>query len=194
MRIEVAPPATTAKTITQRFVSCADGEDWAKRDTSAPADPPAPNVKNAIIFCNRKRDVAVLHKSLVEAWLLCRRAAWRHGPDARAWRRSTTSATGESCCLPRPTSPRAVSTFPTSATSSISTCRISADDYVHRIGRTGRAGREGFTAMIVTPKEMKGLRAIELLCKAKIEWIDGEPSTENLRRRTLASAASARAG
>ena len=34
--------------------------------------------------------------------------------------------------------------------------------------------------MIVTPKEMKGLRAIESLCKAKIEWIDGEPSTENL--------------
>ena len=36
---------------------------------------------------------------------------------------------------------------------------ISPEDYVHRIGRTGRAGREGFTAMIVTPKEMKGLRA-----------------------------------
>ncbi len=34
--------------------------------------------------------------------------------------------------------------------------------------------------MIVTPKEMKSLRAIESLCKAKIEWIDGEPSTENL--------------
>ncbi len=57
---------------------------------------------------------------------------------------------------------------------------ISPEDYVHRIGRTGRAGREGYTAMIVTPKEMKGLRAIESLCKAKIEWIDGEPSTENL--------------
>jgi superfamily II DNA/RNA helicase len=57
---------------------------------------------------------------------------------------------------------------------------ISPEDYVHRIGRTGRAGREGFAAMIVTPKEMKGVRAIEALCKAKIEWIDGEPSTENL--------------
>jgi len=51
---------------------------------------------------------------------------------------------------------------------------------VHRIGRTGRAGREGFAGMIVTPKEMKGLRAIELLCKTKIDWIDGEPSIENL--------------
>ena len=57
---------------------------------------------------------------------------------------------------------------------------ISPEDYVHRIGRTGRAGREGYTAMIVTPKEMKSLKAIESLCKAKIEWLDGEPSTENL--------------
>src|SRR5262249_34848563 len=57
---------------------------------------------------------------------------------------------------------------------------VSPEDYVHRIGRTGRAGREGYAAMIVTPKEMKALKAIETLCKAKIEWIDGEPSTENL--------------
>ncbi len=57
---------------------------------------------------------------------------------------------------------------------------ISPEDYVHRIGRTGRAGREGYTAMIVTPKEMKAVKAIETLCKAKIEWMDGEPSTENL--------------
>jgi hypothetical protein len=34
--------------------------------------------------------------------------------------------------------------------------------------------------MIVTPKEMKALAAIEALVKMKIEWIDGEPSTENL--------------
>ena len=48
------------------------------------------------------------------------------------------------------------------------------------IGRTGRAGREGYAATIVTPKEMKAIKAIETLCKAKIDWIGGEPSTENL--------------
>ena len=57
---------------------------------------------------------------------------------------------------------------------------ISPEDYVHRVGRTGRAGRDGFAAMIVTPKDMKALAAIEALTKTKIEWIDGEPSTENL--------------
>ncbi|MGO9362477.1 MAG: helicase-related protein, partial [Rhodomicrobium sp.] len=57
---------------------------------------------------------------------------------------------------------------------------ISPEDYVHRIGRTARAGREGYAAMIVTPKEMKSLKAIETLIKTKIDWIDGEPSTENL--------------
>ena len=58
---------------------------------------------------------------------------------------------------------------------------ISPEDYVHRVGRTGRAGREGFAAMIVTPSDIEGVRAIEKLCREKIEWIDGEPSADLLQ-------------
>src|SRR3990172_2842636 len=58
VRIEVARPATAAKTITQRFRYCEAGEDWAKRemlrDILRTLD-----VKNAIIFSNYKRDVAI---------------------------------------------------------------------------------------------------------------------------------------
>ena len=64
-RIEVAKPATTAKTITQHFVYSPNGEDWAKREVLRELIRNG-NVKNAIIFCNRKRDVAVLHKSLTK--------------------------------------------------------------------------------------------------------------------------------
>ena len=100
--------------------------------------------------------------------------------SASAWRRSKPSARAKSPILPPPTSPRAASTFPEVSHVFNFDVPIAPEDYVHRIGRTGRAGREGYTAMIVTPKEMRALKAIELLCKAKIEWIDGEPSTENL--------------
>ncbi|HEY8212749.1 MAG TPA: DEAD/DEAH box helicase, partial [Methylocystis sp.] len=65
VRVEVAKPATTAKTITQRFSYCADSEDWAKRDMLRSMIG-SENVKNAIIFCNRKRDVAILLKSLLK--------------------------------------------------------------------------------------------------------------------------------
>jgi superfamily II DNA/RNA helicase len=50
---------------------------------------------------------------------------------------------------------------------------IHPEDYVHRIGRTGRAGREGFAAMLVTPRDFKALKAIEKLLRQEIPWIDG---------------------
>ena len=64
IRIEVAKPATTAKTITQKFCFCPDDEDWAKREQLRELIRAQSELQNAIIFCNRKRDVAVLHKSL----------------------------------------------------------------------------------------------------------------------------------
>jgi superfamily II DNA/RNA helicase len=50
---------------------------------------------------------------------------------------------------------------------------IHPEDYVHRIGRTGRAGRGGYAAMLVTPKDIKALKAIEKLLRQEIPWIDG---------------------
>jgi superfamily II DNA/RNA helicase len=50
---------------------------------------------------------------------------------------------------------------------------IHAEDYVHRIGRTGRAGREGFSFTLVSSPELKYLKAIEQLIKRQIEWADG---------------------
>src|SRR5215475_7749174 len=61
-RIEVARAATTAATISQSLVASAGGP--AKRETLRRLIRDADDFKNAIIFCNRKRDVAILHKSL----------------------------------------------------------------------------------------------------------------------------------
>ena len=43
-----------------------------------------------------------------------------------------------------------------------------AEDYVHRIGRTGRAGKGGFAITFVTPENEAELRAIERLVKREI--------------------------
>lgn len=45
------------------------------------------------------------------------------------------------------------------------------EDYVHRIGRTGRAGAEGQAVSLVSPDESKQLRAIERLLKRNIERV-----------------------
>lgn len=56
------------------------------------------------------------------------------------------------------------------------------DSYVHRIGRTGRAGKSGIAVTFVTPREMDHLRQIERVTKRKIE------------RRPLPSVAEAKVG
>ena len=136
-------------------------------------------VKNAIIFCNRKRDVAVLHKSLIKHGF---NAAALHGDLDQRQRMATLEAfrKGEITFLAASDVAARGLDIPEVSHIFNFDVPVSPEDYVHRIGRTGRAGCAGYAAMIVTPKEMKGLRAIENLCKAKIEWLDGEPSTDNL--------------
>ena len=121
VRIEVARAATTASTIRQALVASHGHAD--KRETLRQLIRNAENLKNAIVFCNRKRDVAILHRSLREAWLPGRRAAWRHGPArphglARGLQELATLHFSSAR-----TSRRAASTFRTSAMSSTSTCR-----------------------------------------------------------------------
>src|SRR5262249_43589495 len=62
-RVEGSQPATAATTVSQSLVA-AGREPVDKRATLRALIRGATDFKNAIIFCNRKRDVAVLHRSL----------------------------------------------------------------------------------------------------------------------------------
>jgi ATP-dependent RNA helicase DeaD len=60
----------------------------------------------------------------------------------------------------------------------------SAEVYVHRIGRTGRAGREGSAITILDPREQRLLRSIEQHTKAKVTVVP-VPTVADLRARRL---------
>ena len=72
-----------------------------------------------------------------------------------------------------------------------------SDDYVHRIGRTGRAGKEGRSLTLVTPDDVKQLKDIEKMLGAPVTWIGDAPSEEDMAggsKRRAAAASGAEAG
>ena len=151
VRIEVSKPATTAATISQRFVFCPNGEDWAKREVLRELIRNG-NIKNAIIFCNRKRDVAVLHKSLAKHGF---NAGALHGDMEQSSRTETLDKFRNDEIMLLAASDVAARGLDIPDVSHIFNFDLpwAADDYVHRIGRTGRAGREGQSVSLVSPDD-----------------------------------------
>ncbi|MBS0270796.1 MAG: DEAD/DEAH box helicase, partial [Proteobacteria bacterium] len=174
-RIEVAKPATTAKTITQNFVYCPNGEDWAKREVLRDLIR-GNNVKNAIIFCNRKRDVAVLHKSLTKHGF---NAGALHGDMDQASRMETLDKFRAGEIMLLAASDVAARGLDIPEVSHVFNFDLpwAADDYVHRIGRTGRAGHEGHAISLVSPDDLKLCKDIEKVTAEAPVWL-GDPPTE----------------
>mgnify|MGYP000592656304 CR=1 FL=1 len=61
-----------------------------------------------------------------------------------------------------------------------------SETYVHRIGRTGRAGKEGVAISICEPEENADIRAIEKLINMKIEIIKDNPFPQTTKPMTAA--------
>jgi superfamily II DNA/RNA helicase len=168
VRIEVARAASTAATITQRLVATGP-EPHEKRDTLRRLIRDAQDFKNAIIFCNRKREVAVLHRSLLNHGF---NAAALHGDlDQRARTAALDGfRNGETALLVA--SDVAARGLDIPAVSHVINYDVPhhAEDYVHRIGRTGRAGLSGTAFTLVGPGDEKSLGAIRKLIQQEIEW------------------------
>lgn len=172
-RIEVAPPSSTAKTITQNLIA-SGGKPWEKRATLRSLIQEAKDLQNAIVFCNRKRDVATLFRSLNKHGF---NAGALHGDMDQTSRMATLDGfkAGELNILVASDVAARGLDIPTVSHVFNFDVPTHAEDYVHRIGRTGRAGREGMAISIVTKGDMKYIDAIEKLTGDGIKWL-GEKS------------------
>ena len=173
VRIEVSKPATAATTITQ--LQCAVGrEGHEKRDTLRRIIRAAENFKNAIIFCNRKREVALLHKSLVSHGF---NAVALHGDLDQSARTAALEAFRNGSAKLLIASDVAARGLDIPAVSHVFNFDVPhhPDDYVHHIGRTGRAGLTGTAISLVAPIDAKSVQAIEKLMGMPIPWM-GEPA------------------
>ncbi len=166
IRVEVSKPATAATTIAQVLVTVPGG-DWSKRESLRRLVRDE-DVKNAIVFCNRKRDVDVVAKSLVKHGFS---AAALHGDLDQPTRTRTLDAfrNGEIRLLVASDVAARGLDIPMVSHIFNFDVPIHADDYVHRIGRTGRAGRAGSAFMLVGRGDEKYVAAIESLIGQTIE-------------------------
>ena len=169
--IEVAKPASTADTVSQRLIWTKPREKrevlrgLLRRET----------LQNAVIFCNRKRDIATLLSSLKRHEF---NAAALHGDMTQSARLAALSDFKEGRVTILIASDVAARGLDIPSVSHVFNFDVpsNAEDYVHRIGRTGRAGRSGsaFT-LAASEDDKKYLHAIETLIGKSIE-LDGANS------------------
>ena len=176
VRVEVSKAASTATNIVQRLVK-SGSKGWDKRETlrrliHAEGD----DLKNAIIFCNRKVDVSELFRSLVKHDM---DAGALHGDMDQRARMAMLDGFRKGKLRLLVASDVAARGLDIPDVSHVFNfdVPIHAEDYVHRIGRTGRAGRSGKSFTIVTKSDAKYLASIEKLIGQEIEWLDGDVST-----------------
>ena len=170
--IEVAPPASTADTVAQHLIwTSPRGKRGALRDLLRSED-----VKNAVIFCNRKRDISTLVTSLK-----------RHDFDAVALHGDMTQSARLEALQKFKDGEVPLMIASDVAARGLDIAGLShvfnfdvpgnAEDYVHRIGRTGRAGKSGRAFTIAAGEDdRKYVGAIEKLIGNAIPLIDGDDS------------------
>jgi superfamily II DNA/RNA helicase len=167
-RIEVARPATAAETISQHLARIPSADPAAKR-LALRTLISGETVRNGIVFCNRKSEVDIVAKSLKKHGF---DAAAIHGDLDQSVRMKTLEAFRRGELRLLVASDVAARGLDIPDVSHVFNYDVPhhADDYVHRIGRTGRAGRRGDAVTIATPADERNLdKVIRLIGQAPQE-------------------------
>lgn len=175
-RVEVARASSTATTVEQKVVPVSS-KDFEKRSTLRELIKQQDDLKNGIIFCNRKRDVATLWKSLEKHGFSC---GALHGDMDQRSRTLMLEGFKENKIQLLVASDVAARGLDIPDVSHVFNfdVPIHAEDYVHRIGRTGRAGRSGKAFTLVEKASRKYLDAIEAMIQTKLDVL-GDVPVEN---------------
>ena len=175
LRVEVARQASASENIEQSVLlfkpSRKDREGTEKRKLLREMIlNEGGDCKNAIIFCNRKSDVDICAKSLKKYGF---NAAAIHGDLDQKYRMDTLEGFRTGSLQFLVASDVAARGLDIPSVSHVYNFDVptNAEDYVHRIGRTGRAGRNGKALMISTPRDEKNFNAIEKLIQTEIPKI-----------------------
>ncbi|WP_316976316.1 DEAD/DEAH box helicase [Shumkonia mesophila] len=175
--ITVSPPSTPAATVTQGL--CMVSAPHGAKPGSGAKDKRAAlrrlieseEVRSALVFCNRKREVSVVWRSLVRHGYS---AGQLHGDMSQPARTETLAAFKRGEIRLLVCSDVAARGLDVQDMSHVFNFDVPthAEDYIHRIGRTGRAGREGRAFTIALPEERKYLAAITRMLGRDIPRID----------------------
>ena len=190
--IEVAPPASTADTVAQHLTwTSPRGKREALRDLLRSED-----VKNAVIFCNRKRDISTLVTSLKQHKF---DAVALHGDMTQSARLEALQKFKDGDVPLMIASDVAARGLDIVGLSHVFNFDVpgNAEDYVHRIGRTGRAGKSGRAFTIAaSDDDRKYIGAIEKLIGKAIPLVEGGEAApaKSAAKKTSKSDKSPKAG
>jgi superfamily II DNA/RNA helicase len=168
VQVETSAVSSTAASISQYAVK-APSDPKAKREALRQLLRSQGEIKNAIIFANRKTTVAMLEKSLRTHGF---NAGALHGDmdqSARLKMLSAFRAQEVTFLIASDVAARGLDIPEVSHVFNFDV-PIHSEDYVHRIGRTGRAGREGHAFMMVGKLDDKHFKSIVDLIKKDIPW------------------------
>src|SRR5690625_1512304 len=172
VRVEAARQATTAATVSQNVLELVptkkeriDREKRAALRALIAAE--GEEFRNAIVFCNRKRDIGILFRSLERHG---HSVGALHGDLDQSVRMATLNAFRDGQVKVLVASDVAARGLDIPNVSHVFNYDVPthAEDYVHRIGRTGRAGRTGTAFTIALPHEAKYIEAIEKIIDGSI--------------------------
>lgn len=196
--IAVSRPASVATTITEGLVLVAEHDKLEALRRLIRTQ----KVQNALIFSNRKRDVDILHKSLNRHKFS---VGALHGDMAQTVRFATLEKFKANELQLLVCSDVAARGLDIGGLSHVFNFDVPhhAEDYVHRIGRTGRAGLEGRAFTIAMPDDRAAVEAIEKLIGHPIppvnvegldpvDWAEDDGRRRRGRQRTASAKQPAR--
>ena len=172
-RVEVARPATANINIEQRLVETRPDKKKDVLKDLLRSD----EVRNAIVFCNRKTTVRELTTSLRRSHF---KAGQIHGDMDQSERIAEFDRFKRDEINILVASDVAARGLDVKGVSHVINFDVpwQPDDYIHRIGRTGRAGMKGIAITLATRADAEAVAAIEKLTGHKIQRIGGAPAAE----------------